>query len=69
MFATAEADARKHPKAVPNMPFRIDVDDGNSHARDVYAHWGFETCGWETSKTGRRYELMWRPPVEDDNSD
>jgi GNAT superfamily N-acetyltransferase len=63
MFATAEQAAIEHPKGTADMPFRIDVDNENTHAREIYERWGFER--WRCKEKHRRvYRQMWRPPVE-----
>jgi GNAT superfamily N-acetyltransferase len=72
MFATAEQEAIAyavdHGKGHADMPFRINVDKGNTRAQKVYERWGFESWKVYTSKTGREYIHMWRPPSEPEQS-
>ncbi len=60
MFVTMEAQARAHPRARPDMPIVLEVDDGNVQARGVYAHWEFEHLDYREPVPGHRYEVMWR---------
>jgi ribosomal protein S18 acetylase RimI-like enzyme len=64
MFATAEKDAIEHEKGSDDMPFRIDADNNNVRAREIYEHWGFEYWRPFMSKSGRKYAQLWRPPSE-----
>lgn len=64
MFATAERAAIEHEKGSEDMPFRIDADKDNTRAREIYEHWGFEHWRMFTSKSGREYAQLWRPPSE-----
>jgi ribosomal protein S18 acetylase RimI-like enzyme len=64
MFAAAEREAVAHEKGSEDMPFRINVDKDNLTARAIYEHWGFEYWRMFTSKTGREYAHLWRPPTE-----
>lgn len=65
VFATVEREILDHGGHKDAMPFVIEVEVGNEHARAVYVHWGFEHARFETSKTGRSYERLWRPPPAD----
>jgi hypothetical protein len=61
IFATTENEARASPKARPDMPVALEVEVGNDHAREVYAHWEFEYVGQRDAKgTDRKYEVMLR---------
>ena len=64
ILATAEQDAIEHEKGHDAMPFRIDVDKDNTRALAIYEHWGFQHLRFFTSKTGREYRQLWRPPAE-----
>lgn len=64
MLATAEREAIEHDKGSEEMPFRIDADKDNIRAREIYEHWGFEYWRPFTSKSGREYAQLWRPPSE-----
>ena len=69
MFATAEAAARAHRKARPDMPVVLEVEVENNHAREVYVErWGFGHLGFrEVGDTGRRYELLARAATADED--
>jgi ribosomal protein S18 acetylase RimI-like enzyme len=68
MFATAEAAARSHSKARPDMPVVLEVEVENDHARAVYVdRWEFESLGFREPYNGRRYEVLWRAASESDD--
>jgi hypothetical protein len=73
MFATAEAEARKHPKVLkrPDMRTVLEVEVGNDKARDVYLkRWEFELLGTRTAEgTERTYEVLSRAAPEEEAED
>jgi ribosomal protein S18 acetylase RimI-like enzyme len=67
MFGEMERQARAHPKARPDMPIVLEVEVGNTHAREIYDRWDFVYLGPRTAEgTDRHYEVLARSASEDE---